>query len=482
MPEDVLTAPRSMPGTPPAGRPRPAVHWRLPAIGLLVAAGAAGAWWYLDRHAKPDRAGSSAASGASAANRTAPRVEVVRPERGGLGRTVVQPGQVQAFNRAQLYAKVSGYLVRQKVDIGDAVKKGQVLAEVDAPELFKARDQARAAVDQARGKIKQMESRVLTARADRESAVAAVEVAKAAITRFTADRVYRKEELTRIAYLVQQKSVEQRLLDEQQKQLDAAVSAEAEAKAGVAAASAQLSAADARIAQAEADLEAARADLEANKAAEAHSQVLVDYTRIISPYDGVVTLRSFHDGDFIRSAADGGAIPVLAVAQTDLMRVVIFVPDLDVPFVDRGDPATVRVDALQGRVFRGVVARFANVENDQKLMRTEVDLPNPDNRLRDGMYGTTIIEVQPPSRNLRIPSSCLIEQGGQGQGAVYIVRDGKVHRQAVEVGQDNGGEVEIISGLTPDDQVVVRYNGTIDEGLAVRTDAVKAAPGGGKQP
>jgi hypothetical protein len=98
------------------------------------------------------------------------------------------------------------------------------------------------------------------------------------------------------------------------------------------------------------------------------------------------------------------------------------------------------------------------------------------------MYGTAIIEVEPPSRNLRIPSSCLIEQSGQGQGAVYIVRDGKVHRQAVEVGQDNGGEVEIIGGLTPDDQVVVRYNGTIDEGLAVRTDAVKAAPGGGKQP
>lgn len=478
MPEDVLTAPRSVDRTSRPDGPRPARRLLLPIVGLLLAAGAAGAWWFLDRGAKPDRAASIASTTAGGA----PRVEVARPVRGGLGRFVVQPGQVHSFNRAQLFAKVSGYLVRQKVDIGDAVKKGQVLAEVDAPELFKARDQARAAVDQARGKIKQMESRILTARADRESAAAAVEQAKAAITRFTADRVYRKEERDRIAFLVQQKSVEQRLLDEQQKQLDAAVSAEAEAKAGVAAASAQLSAADARIAQADADLEAAKADLEANKAAEAHSQVLVDYTRIISPYDGVVTLRSFHDGDFIRSAVDGGAIPVLAVARTDLMRVVIFVPDLDVPFVDRDDPATLRVDALKGQVFRGKVARFADVENEQKLMRTEVDLPNPDNRLRDGMYGTATIEVQPPSRNLRIPSSCLIEQSGQGQGAVYIVRDGKVHRQAIEVGDDNGGEVEIISGLSPDDQVVVRYSGTIDEGLAVRVDSLDDAPGGGKRP
>ena len=392
MPEDVLTAPRTVTRTSRPDGPHPARRRLLPAVGLFLAAGAAGAWWFLERGAKTDRAASIASTKAGAA----PRVEVARPVRGGLGRTVVQPGQVQAFNRAQLFAKVSGYLVRQKVDIGDAVKKGQVLAEVDAPELFKARDQARAAVDQARGKIKQMESRVLTARADRESAAAAVDQAKAAITRFTADRVYRKEELARIAYLVEQQSVEQRLLDEQQKQFDAAVSAESEAKAGVAAAAARLSAAVARVAQAEADLEAARADLEANRAAEAHGQVLVDYTRIISPYDGVVTLRSFHDGDFIRSAADGGAIPVLAVAQTDLMRVVIFVPDLDVPFVNRGDPATLRVDALQGQVFRGVVARFADVENEQKLMRTEVDLPNPDNRLRDGMYGTATIEVAAP--------------------------------------------------------------------------------------
>ena len=126
------------------------------------------------------RGGSPTSAATSAA--TALRVEVIRPRcAGGLGRTVVQPGQVQAFDRAQLYAKVSGYLVRQKVDIGDAVKKGQVLAEVDAPELFKARDQARAAVGQMRGKIKQMEARVLTARADRETAAAAVEQAKAGI-------------------------------------------------------------------------------------------------------------------------------------------------------------------------------------------------------------------------------------------------------------------------------------------------------------
>ena len=183
-----------------------------------------------------------------------------------------------------------------------------------------------------------------------------------------------------------------------------------------------------------------------------------------------MTLRSFHNGDFIRSASDGGNIPVLSVAITDLMRVVMLVPDLDVPYVNRGDPVTIQVDALGGQVFRGVVARMANSENEQKLMRTEVDLPNPDNRLRDGMYGTGTIEDRPPSNNLSIPSACLIEQTGQGEGAVYLVKDGKVHRQPVRVGADNGSEVEVLSGLQPEDQVIVRYSGSIAEGVAVQTE------------
>ena len=207
----------------------------------------------------------------------------------------------------------------------------------------------------------------------------------------------------------------------------------------------------------------------------AKAQVFVDYTKIISPYNAVVTLRSFHDGAFIRSASEGGNVPVLSVAITNLMRVVMLVPDRDVPFVKRGDPATIQVDALGGQVFRGVVARMANSEDAQKLMRTEVDLPNPDNRLRDGMYGTGTIEVTPPSKNLSIPSACLIEQSGQGEGAVYVVKDGKVRRQPVRVGADNGSEIEVLSGLEPDDQVIVRYSGSIAEGVAVQTEPMNGS-------
>jgi multidrug efflux pump subunit AcrA (membrane-fusion protein) len=143
------------------------------------------------------------------------------------------------------------------------------------------------------------------------------------------------------------------------------------------------------------------------------------------------------------------------------------VPDLDVPYVDRGDPATIVFDALAGQVYRGAVARFSDSETELKLMRTEVDLPNPDNRLREGMYGTATLEVEPPSKKMTVPSTCLIEQTDKGEGAVYLVRGGKVHRQPVRAGKDDGRRVEILDGLALDDQVVARYNGSIAEGLTV---------------
>ncbi len=246
--------------------------------------------------------------------------------------------------------------------------------------------------------------------------------------------------------------------------------AEHSAIAAVVTAKANLLAATSRVAQARAEVSGAKADVTAAEADLAKAQVFVDFTKITSPFDGVVTHRNFQDGDFIRAANQGGMEPVLSVAQTDLMRVVVLVPDLDVAFVDRGDPAMIQVEALKGQVFRGKIARFSNSEDTQKLMRTEFDLPNPDNRLRDGMYGVATLELEPPSKNLSIPSTGLIEQTVKGKGSVYIVKHGKVHRQPVQVGEDNGREVEILSGLTSANQVVVSHSGSIADGLAVHAE------------
>jgi HlyD family secretion protein len=191
----------------------------------------------------------------------------------------------------------------------------------------------------------------------------------------------------------------------------------------------------------------------------------------------VITLRSFHPGDFIRSASEGGNIPVLAVAVTDKMRVVLPMPDEYVPLLDKGDKASLQIVALPGRTFPGEVSRYAFSEDpESRNMRTEVDLPNPDGKLVEGMFGRVTVILQAAAPNsVTIPSSGLVGQTGTGSGSVYVVKDGKAHKVDVQVGNDNGIETEILKGISADDLVVTSYNGSIKEGTFVKTEMRKDA-------
>ncbi len=206
------------------------------------------------------------------------------------------------------------------------------------------------------------------------------------------------------------------------------------------------------------------------------SQVLLDYTIIRSPYTGIVTKRNFHRGDFIRAADNGGErVPILAVEATDVMRVVIQVPERDAPFVDVGDPAVVEVDALPGIVFktRGAdkveVSRLAGSEDAQtRMMRTEVHLKNPNGKLRRGMFGRVCIELQTGAAGaFRIPSAALTGKAAEGKAILRILRDGKAAFIPVTIAADNGSEVEILSGLSAEDRVIVRAAGPLNDGDAV---------------
>ena len=162
------------------------------------------------------------------------------------------------------------------------------------------------------------------------------------------------------------------------------------------------------------------------------------------------------------------------------MRVIVQVPEREVPFVDCGDPAIVEVDALPGVVFktRGSdkveVSRLAASEDPSfRMMRTEVHVKNPNGKLRRGMFGrvTLILEPGAPT-SFRIPSSALTGKADGGKGCVRVVRDNKVNIIPVRYGTDNGTEVEIISGLKAGEHIVVRAAGPISEGtLVVEPDA-----------
>jgi RND family efflux transporter MFP subunit len=209
----------------------------------------------------------------------------------------------------------------------------------------------------------------------------------------------------------------------------------------------------------------------------AKAQVFVDYTKIVSPYDGVVTKRTFHVGDFIRAADQGGNQPLLTVARTDLMRVIVQVPERDVPYTNVGDPAIIELAALGGTKLQAKVSRIANSEDRAtRTMRTEIDVPNSSNRLRDGMFGKVTIIVDEGKGGLTVPSSSLVSNPKTKKDSVFVVRDGKARLTPVEVGQDNGPRTEIESGLSADDRVIVFPPADLADGAAVEVDR----PGNGR--
>jgi RND family efflux transporter MFP subunit len=422
---------------------------------------------------KPEAVAAATTTPASDAT---PRVDVIHPTRGGVRRVTTQPGSIHAFESVELCAKVSGFLKTQSVDIGSRIRQGEPLAAIDAPELQRDVEEAEAAVAQARALAELALSRVATADAEREAADALVAEAETDQPRLAAKRLLAEKQCERIKGLHERDAIERRLVDEHQEDMEAARAAEATGLATIKTARAAAAAAAAKVRQAKADVRAADSTVRVAAARLARAEVLAGYTRLTAPFDGVITRRVFHPGAFIRSAADGTPVPLLTAMRTDKMRVVIQVPDLDVPLVDVGDPATVVVDALKGREFKGSVARLGKSEDPTtRTMRVEVDLPNPDGLLVDGMYVRATINLQPPSDHLTVPAACVVGHSEHGTGSVFVVRAGKTRRLTVTIGNDDGTSVEILAGVEPNDKVVIRPGATLNDGTAVVVANVRPA-------
>ncbi len=412
-------------------------------------------------------------------NKAAIRVRVVHPRRGGLTLTTVQPGVIHAYDYVRLYAKVSGFLRGQVVDIGDTVERGQVVARVFAPEIQQQVEQAAAAVEHAKAEIVQAEALVTVARAEVVAAEAQVKERDAQVGQYVAKRKYRQKEFVRYNELATTRVIDQRAADEKEDDFESAKAGEEVAIAAVQTAKGRLAKALAAVEKARADVKAARASLRVAEAKQSAAQIFEEYTRLDVPFDGVVTERNYHDGDFIRAADSGGDTPpILMITRNDLMRVIVDIPDRDVPYVNRGDPAVVHVDSLGAEEFRGTVTRYSEMQSSfNRAMRVEVDLPNPSGRLHEGMYGNVTIQLEPAAQVLAVPSSALFENNGHGKGAVYVAREGQARRVDVRVGRDNGLVAEIRSGLEESDEVIVSYSGSIEDGVEIEALPAATAEG-----
>lgn len=402
-------------------------------------------------------------------------VRVVKPTAGGMERTTTQPGTVRAFEYEHLYAKVSGYLVRQVVDIGSVVKKGQVLAEIDAPELLKDELHAVASLEQAKAQVRQMEAHLTAAKAELAAAKILIDQRQAEVKRAKANLGYREKQHARIKELADARAVDLKLLDEQFDQLESAQAWRDAALVGVQTAMADVESKQAKVLQADADLAAARANLNVADATLQKARVFVEFTRIRSHYDGVVTTRNYHEGDYIQAASHGD-LPLLVVHRIDLMRVVVQVPDTDVPFCRPGDLAELMVSTLPQVKFPVYRVSRTSRSQDQKTrtMQIEVDVPNDKGLLQDGMYGLVTVhfkkfQQEGPKASCAavcVPSSALRRESDKT--VAYVVRNGCVHPVAVDVGNDDGSCIEVLSGLQPGDEVVNHPGPQLHDGVAVR--------------
>jgi RND family efflux transporter MFP subunit len=272
------------------------------------------------------------------------------------------PATVQAFFSTDLYAKESGYVLHVDADIGDHVKAGQVLAVIDNPELQMQFVRAEAVVQQAN---------------------AALEVAKRRLVGMQADLNLQRVTLKRHEQLFAGKAVTNQQLDESR------------AKEGVSSSAVDVGRAD--ISLAEANLRVATADMQ-------RVQALLQYTKIVAPFDGVVTRRVINPGDLVQLATSSRpTTPLFTCQQLNVVRVLADVPEASATTIRQGQPAKVRFYGPTGITIDGSVTRIATaLDFATRTMRVEIDLPNDDEKLLPGMYaqvtfGPAPFAIQTPS-------------------------------------------------------------------------------------
>jgi len=361
--------------------------------------------------------------------------------RGELSSTLTVAGEFQPYQEVELHAKVSGYIRRINVDIGDSVKAGQVIATLEVPEL-----NAQVAASQA--EIRHSQSEI--ARAQNEIALAQANHAAlhAAYTRL-AEASKRRPGLI----------AEQELDDSRAKDEDS----------------------EAKINVAKSALEATKEQLGISKADNQRVQSLEDYSIVTAPFTGVVTMRYADVGSLIQAgtASNTQSMPVVKLAQSDLLRLRMPVPEEDVPFIKIGGDVQIKLQST-GKVLSGKIIRFTReLATSTRTMLVEVDIPNADQTLSAGMTAETTIVLQKQSNVLTIPAGAVLK--GSGQTYVLIVDTAeRVQKVPVTLGIQGSDRVEIKQGLTEGQSVIVSGQENYQPGQVVhKKQSTISMPSGG---
>jgi multidrug efflux pump subunit AcrA (membrane-fusion protein) len=405
--------------------------------------------------------GKAAESRAGGQEGSTAGIRTIHADRRDIRMTVVQPGTLQAYEVTPIYARIAGYVEKYRYNIGDRVKKGDVLVEMWIPDIVEQHSQAAAEVHRADVQIRVTESALRAAEAKVETARARLTSAEAGVKRAQASYTRWESEYKRLEQLVNQRVLDVQVRDETYRQFEEAAAARDQANAMVSEAKSALDQSIADRDRARVDVESAKAQLAVNQANEREARVLAEYGQIKAPYTGVITQRNVSPGDYLQPGGGNNGRPLFVLEQTDPLRVFVGVPELASFFVKEGDTALVRFQAIPGATREAKVVRSGfSLNPTTRTLQTEIDIANADGYLHPGWYVTVSIVVI-RKQVWALPSNAILYLGQQDY-AIFLRIKGKTVRVPVIVGPSDDSYTEILRKYVPGDPRNPPYANTVD--------------------
>jgi len=407
-------------------KPSAGVLWGLAAVAVIAVVAAFFGGYLPESHRQ-----TALAKEAKEDSAALPIVNVV-PVQHGSGRSeLVLPGDIQAVTEAPVLARASGYIVKRFADIGDRVKQGQLLAEIDAPELGQQVTQAKAAREQAASVLEQATANLEQGKTNEQ------------LAKITSDRWNS---------LIKKGAVAKQDADTYQAQFDAQRANSQALEKAIAAAKSNIAAADANLER--------LTDMQG-------------YLKVLAPFEGVITQRNIDTGALVTE----GQTLLYRIAQTDRLRTFVNVPQGDATSVRVGQRANVKIASLPSQVFAGTVTRTANsLDAATRTLLAEVQVSNSAGLLLPGMYAQvdfSTLRSEPP---LVIRGDTLVVRSDGPQVAV-VGTGNVVHFQRVQLGRDYGDRVEVIGGLDGGEHLVVNPGDSVRNNAKVQPKLLaQAAP------
>lgn len=391
-----------------------------------------------------------------------PDVQVIHPEFRRIVRIVGQPSFVEAYERTAIYPKLTAYIDKWIVDIGDRVNKGDVLARLFVPELVEDNATKKATVVLDEQKVELARKIVEVDAADVKAAEAGLDESQSMLAKYQAEVDRWDSEVNRLSREVSRGVVDPQVLLESNRQLKSSSASRDAAASTIKKAEAELLSAKATFEKSKVDVLVAQASLGVASSESKRLDAWVGYLTLTAPFDGIISARNANTFDFVlpgsgdpnadRQSPDlspsKSAAPIYVVDRTDIVRIFIDIPEQDANYVKIGTKAQVQVKAFREEPIPATVTRTSWALNvKSRTLRAEVDLTNPTSELLPSMYAyasVTIERLGVPS----LPMTAITHSGDQT--FCWIYKDGKALRNEIRTGVSDGEYVEIVN-IQPSD-------------------------------